>query len=134
MKKTVPLQRLITLRGTIPATTGAGNNVVQPMPGWADAKDATDAAIDVRVIQAGATVLANLVFLIETAASVTGPWTPLVSINSWATFPVNLVQPASTGYGAVAQLQRFLRWQIVVQNLAETDTWRICFRACVTLK
>ena len=135
MKGTMPLQKIITLRGKI-VTAGKGH-VSQPAPGWVDTQGAKDAAITVTILRKDGTTARDPKLIIETSQSVTGPWKEIMSYHTSDPAPLTSEFGVSTGYGPPADklLQRYLRWRIDVSALTTVgDTWALCFRACVTLK
>jgi len=121
MNRTIPMQKWATYSG---ATTAV--KLVQPRSGWVDAGDATEAVFDIQTIRAHTRCLLKIM----TAISGEGPWKQVAAI---ATNTMTHEQTyAAAKEGATKQFARLLRWELDVT--ADTDTWDMCFKICVTLR
>jgi hypothetical protein len=132
MGDTVPLQKTITVRGV--KASGSGLLTIhQPVAGWLDTRNAKDATIRVRIVYKNPDD-ANLKLLIQTGSSLAGSWKDLATYGVSSPPKDDVFGVSTGGVSASAPLERFLRWSIDANSIADDSAFAICFNACVTLK
>ena len=125
MGKTIPTQRLITVKGAGNSTTP----IVQAAGMWIDGRDFKDVAIDVLVLQNTAAV-SNASLVLETAMSSEGPWTAIATFGAGY---CKTIKYFTSREGGTDKFERFIRYKIDRSGGTLSD-WTLCFKLCATLK
>jgi len=128
MGKTIAMQPWITLKGCTAYTAV----LIQPVEGWINGENFTDAALNISLV-GGLTSAGNTLcsLVIETASAPEGPWSPIATIA--AAYSQTTKYFTSRASENTDKFERFLRWKLDPSLVTAAD-WTMTFKICATVK